>query len=135
MNSFNHYAYGAVAEWMYSYVAGICPDEKNGGFKHFTLRPTPDTRKRLPKGQKRLNYAKASYNSVNGLIESGWRRENGEIVYTFTVPEGTDARIELPVAGNSITINGVSFNCDELGAFRRSGRMVFKLHAGKYELK
>ena len=53
----------------------------------------------------------------------------------FTVPEGTDARIELPVAGKSITVNGVSFNGDELGAFRRSGRLVFKLHAGKYEIK
>ena len=135
MNSFNHYAYGAVAEWMYDTMAGIRPDEKNGGFKHFTLRPTPDDRRKIPHGQERINYVKASYNSVNGVIESSWTRQNGATVYNFTIPEGTDARVELVDSGKDIVINGVSFTLEELSAFKRSGRVVFKLGAGKYEIK
>jgi len=135
MNSFNHYAYGAVAEWMYSYAAGICPDEKNGSFRHFTLRPTPDNRKRLPIGQERMTYVNATYNSVNGLIKSAWAKEQGKTVYRFTIPKGTDARVELLDIGKEIVINGVSFTYDDLGAFKSKGRTVFKLSAGEYEIK
>lgn len=135
MNSFNHYAYGAVAEWMYATMAGISPDENRGGFKHFVLRPTPDTRKKLPRGQERISYVKATYNSVDGLIESSWSYENGAVVYKFTIPEGTDARIELIDNGKDTVINGMTFTREELGAFRRRGRIVFKLGAGKYEIR
>ena len=135
MNSFNHYAYGAVAEWMYGSMAGIRPDEKRGGFKHFTLRPTPDSRRKLPFGQERIDYVKATYNSVCGHIESSWTREQGKVVYKFIIPEGTDARIELIHSGEDITVNGVNFTRAELGAFRRNGRLVFTLTSGCYEIK
>ena len=42
MNSFNHYAYGAVAEWFYSGMCGIKPDTEAPGWEHFFLAPTPD---------------------------------------------------------------------------------------------
>lgn len=135
MNSFNHYAYGAVAEWMYSYMAGICPDKTKGGFKHFILRPTPDNRKKTPAGQEKINYVKASYNSVNGLIESSWERSNGETIYKFNVPYGTEARIELLHKNNFITINNIKFTLEELGAFKSAGRVIFKLSSGEYVIK
>ena len=135
MNSFNHYAYGAVAEWMYDTMAGIRPNKKNGGFKHFVLRPTPDNRKKVPMGQEKINYVKASYNSINGNIESSWERSNGRIIYKFTVPDGTDARVELIHKEDLITINNMVFSLKEIGAFKSSGRIVFKLSPGKYTIQ
>ena len=86
MNSFNHYAYGAVAGWMYRYMAGIVPAE---GYKTFTLQPHPD---RL------LGSAEAAYESVYGLIKSAWRYEGDTFCYTCTVPANTTATVMVPFA-------------------------------------
>ena len=60
MNSFNHYAYGAVLAWMYGTMAGISEDPKAPGFKHIILAPIPD---------KRVGHVDASYNSAYGTIK------------------------------------------------------------------
>lgn len=86
MNSFNHYAYGAVADWMYGVMAGIQPDEEQPGYEHFFLRPIED---------KRLSYVNASLETRWGTISSAWRRENGKIVYEFIVPDGCTASVEI----------------------------------------
>jgi alpha-L-rhamnosidase len=41
MNSFNHYAYGSIGEWLYQYIAGLNPDEQQPGYRHFVLSPHP----------------------------------------------------------------------------------------------
>ena len=82
MNSFNHYSFGAVAEWMYEYMAGIKPLEP--GFKRFSVAPHPDAR--VP----RVN---ASYNSINGEIKVSYDLEKGECA--VTVPEGTEAEVTI----------------------------------------
>lgn len=79
MNSFNHYAYGAVADWMYGAAAGINSDPDHPGFEHIIFRPVTD---------RRLDFAKASIDTRRGTVASEWRRENGRIKYIFTVPEG-----------------------------------------------
>ncbi len=136
MNSFNHYAYGAVAEWMFSGMCGIMPDEEAPGFGHFILRPTPDLRgaEEIPAGQERIKQARASYDSAAGRIESGWALANGRYVYRFDIPEGASARVELPVGDSTatITLNGLEYTPGELGGCIRDGRAVFELGAGSY---
>lgn len=84
MNSFNHYAYGAVADWMYGVAAGINSDPDRPGFEHIIFRPVTD---------RRLDFVKASIDTRRGTVASEWRRENGRIKYIFTVPEGCGASV------------------------------------------
>lgn len=84
MNSFNHYAYGAVADWMYGAAAGINSDPDRLGFEHIIFRPVTD---------ERLNFVRASIDTRRGTVASEWRRENGRIKYIFTVPEGCSASV------------------------------------------
>jgi alpha-L-rhamnosidase len=86
MNSYNHYAYGAVGDWLYGTVAGIETDEKNPGFTHIRFCPKPT---------ERLSFAKASLKTKYGVIRSEWQRENGKTTYTFVVPRGLTATAEL----------------------------------------
>ncbi len=85
MNSFNHYAYGAVLAWMYRHTAGIQAAEP--GFKKILMAPRPD---------RRVGSIKASYKSVHGLIKSAWRYEGEKWLWDFTIPEGTSAAVLLP---------------------------------------
>ena len=87
MNSFNHYAYGAVLGWMYRTIAGIAPDVKAPGFRKMILAPKPD---------RRLKWVKAEYRSAAGLIRSAWRYEGGKWIWEFTIPEGATATVILP---------------------------------------
>ncbi len=87
MNSFNHYAYGAVCEWIWETVAGIASDPSDPGFRTIVMKPVPD---------KRLGYVKARYNSAAGLIKSEWRYEGDTWIWDFTVPEGAKALVTLP---------------------------------------
>ena len=93
MNSFNHYAYGSVAAWMYRYAAGIKIDEEQPGYKHFFIEPYPD---------KRLGYAKARYESAYGTIRSEWKYEGESVRYCFEIPKGTTATVT--VNGNNKTL-------------------------------
>lgn len=86
MNSFNHYAYGSVADWLYGDAAGIKTDESAPGFKHIIFAPLTDGR---------LSYVKASIESRYGVIGSEWHTENGVTEYIFTVPEGCTASVIL----------------------------------------
>ena len=63
MNSFNHYAYGAVHAWLYRTAAGIAADPADPGFRHIVMKPLPD---------RRLGYVKAEYKSAAGLVKSAW---------------------------------------------------------------
>ena len=87
MNSFNHYAYGCVCEWIWETAAGIAADPAQPGFKHIIMRPIPD---------KRLGHITAEYNSAAGLIKSAWRYEGDKWIWEFTIPEGSTATVTLP---------------------------------------
>lgn len=91
MNSYNHYAYGAMKEFIYRYVAGI---ETNGaGFKKVNISP------RVVDG---LNDITASYNSVNGLITSSYKVLEDKVIYDITIPENIEGTITIDgkVLGN-----------------------------------
>ena len=101
MNSFNHYAYGSVADWMFGVMAGINTDPDSPAFRHIIFRPVTD---------ERITFVEASIDSRFGEVASKWRTEEDGTVYEFTVPEGCTACVML---------GGESF---EVG----SGKHVFK---------
>ena len=87
MNSFNHYAYGCVCEWIWETAAGIASDPAKPGFKHIIMKPVPD---------KRLGHLTAEYQSASGLIKSAWKYEGDQWIWDFTIPEGATASVTLP---------------------------------------
>ncbi|MFT4176161.1 MAG: family 78 glycoside hydrolase catalytic domain [Luteolibacter sp.] len=87
MNSFNHYAYGAIGQWMYERVAGLAPDPSQPGYKHFFIRPLTG---------KHLDFAEAQLDTPYGITRSAWKKENGKLVLDAIVPPNTTATIELP---------------------------------------
>lgn len=137
MNSFNHYAYGVVAEWLYRYVAGIEADETAPGFKHFVLQPTPDIRETLPQNQVRINRAEASHRSAYGLISSEWKfNEDGGLDYQATVPANTTATLYLPLTTDTdeITESGKALEDVEGITYKgvENGCAVMELMSGIY---
>lgn len=87
MNSFNHYAYGVVCEWLWETAAGIAADPAAPGFRHIIMKPVPD---------RRLGQLEAVYNSASGQIRSAWRYEGDNWIWEFTIPEGCTASVTLP---------------------------------------
>jgi len=137
MNSFNHYSYGAVSEWMYRYMGGIEADDSIPGFKHFILQPSPDTRITLPQGQDRITTVDASYHSSYGDIKSAWQmRNDGNLMYTATVPANTTATLYLPLAATSDVVyegnvpaeNAVGVTFVKID----NGKAVYQLMSGSY---
>ncbi len=86
MNSFNHYAYGAIGDWMYRVSAGI--DNVSPGYKEIIIQPSLTGR---------LSFSKASFESPYGTITSGWERKDGKILLNVRIPANTKATICLPV--------------------------------------
>ena len=96
MNSFNHYSYGAVSEWMYRTMGGIDIDETRPGFKYIVLQPVPDNRPEVAAGQERIDWVNASFPSCYGDIKSSWKKENdGTVSYQVTIPANTTATLHL----------------------------------------
>lgn len=81
--SLNHYSKGAVCEWLFKTMCGIHIDGDN----HFTIAPKPGGH---------FTYAKAVYDSIYGRVESGWKKEDGAIVYDIVIPANCTAKISLP---------------------------------------
>ncbi|HZJ83379.1 MAG TPA: family 78 glycoside hydrolase catalytic domain, partial [Clostridia bacterium] len=92
MNSFNHYAYGAVADWLYGAVAGIKPDPEIPGYKRILIKPQPGGG---------LTYAQAQYISVYGKVSIKWSIENDKMMVDIVIPHNTRAHIILPQADPS----------------------------------
>ena len=89
MNSFNHYAYGAIGEWLYKHVAGLDLDPQNPGYKHLLLYPHPG-------GE--LTRASAELKSMYGPIKSSWKIDQAQFTYEVTIPANTTATVTLPNA-------------------------------------
>lgn len=102
MNSFNHYAYGAIQEWMYRYMCGISFDEKFPGFKHIVLQPTPDMRRTIPAGQERISNVQGSYESQYGKITASWNISVDNMFnYHCHIPANTTATLLLPAGSET----------------------------------
>lgn len=100
MNSFNHYSFGAVYEWIIAYQLGIKADPLQPGYQHFILQPTVGGT---------FTYAKGSYDSPYGTIVSGWTAQDGVMTsYDVTVPANTSATLYLPVIGEVNVCEGAA---------------------------
>ncbi|WP_237487879.1 family 78 glycoside hydrolase catalytic domain [Hufsiella arboris] len=87
MNSFNHYAYGAIGDWMYRTIAGIDNDPENPGYKKIIIKPHPGGN---------LTYCKASLDTQYGTIKVHWEIRNDKFSMDVTVPENTTATVYVP---------------------------------------
>ena len=116
MNSFNHYAYGAVGQWLYSTVAGLNIDPSKPGYKHSIIRPCPT---------RRLNYAKASLQTMYGLLLSSWEIKGDDIIYKFRIPPNTAATIYLEAEKISY-----SQKAQDLSGIKKMGDKQFVIEAG-----
>ncbi|GAA3959391.1 glycoside hydrolase family 78 protein [Mucilaginibacter dorajii] len=101
MNSFNHYAYGAIGDWMYRVVAGINTDEDDPGFHKIIIAPHPGGK---------LTMAQAELETLYGKIKSAWTIDQGIFTLDITVPPNTTAQVILPSVTDPITENGLDIN-------------------------
>ena len=93
MNSFNHYAYGAIGDWMYRISAGI--EAGTPGYKHVIIQPHLTAK---------MDYSRASFDSPYGTINSGWERTEGKIMLKVTIPANTSSTILIPVSDPSVIL-------------------------------
>jgi alpha-L-rhamnosidase len=98
MLSFNHYAYGAVVDWIYRHVAGIAPTADRPGYRRIVVAPRPAAS---------IPWARASVESRLGEVSIDWRLEGGDLEIDLRVPHGAEAVLDLPTtAASTITIDG-----------------------------
>ena len=126
MNSFNHYAFGAIGEWLYQKVAGIDTDKQVPGYKRILIAPQPGGG---------LTYAKATYESIYGTIGSSWRRKGETLTLEVTIPPNTTATVFVPAAeGAPVTEGGVAAaeapGVEALGW--ENGAAVYRVGSGSY---
>lgn len=119
MNSFNHYAYGAVGDWLYRVVAGIDTAEEESGYRHILLAP------HIGGG---LTEADASLNSSYGQIRSHWRVENGVVTLEAEIPCNATASIRLPGLREILKSDGLIFasKTDGFTAETGSGQYIIQ---------
>jgi len=124
MNSFNHYAYGAIGEWLYSYVGGVRIDLEEPGYRHILLHPHTGGG---------LTYANTAFQSMYGEIQSNWKLEGDDFIYEVVIPANTTATVTLPKAkAEGLTIN--SKPADQKLTQVEDGVSV-ELGSGKYQFK
>ncbi len=126
MNSFNHYAYGAIGDWMYRVATGIDTEESGVGYKKITIKPHLGGK---------LTMASATLQTYYGPVVSSWKTENGNTTYNLEIPANTTATIFLPAKSIAeLTENGVKIaEAKEIkNAKYENGRVRFEVGSGKY---
>ncbi|MGN6554811.1 MAG: family 78 glycoside hydrolase catalytic domain [Verrucomicrobiota bacterium] len=135
MNSFAHYSFGAVCEWMFFHLAGI--DSDGPGYKHIVIRPTPPDAG-LKGDAQPIDWVKAHYDSIHGRIESEWRNSTKAFELETEIPANTSATIYLPATSpDNITESGKPLAKAKGVRFLRmeGDRAVLAVESGEYEFK
>jgi len=126
MNSLNHWALGAVGEWMVKTILGIQPDEEHPGYQRFAVRPGPG---------KGIAWARGEYESIRGTILVDWRLRGKEFELDLSIPANTTAIVHVPGKdvqevqegkGLAVETPGIRFLREE------DGRLVFVVESGEY---
>jgi len=125
MNSFNHYAYGAIGKWMYQVVAGIGIDENNPAYKHIIINPRPGGG---------LTSALATHQSMYGEISSGWELEGEKLTMKVQIPANTSATIHIPGDLSGIEINSSGLADTEMDYKKMEGETVVLAGSGSYTI-
>lgn len=126
MNSYNHYAYGAIGDWMYRVVAGIDTKTEGAGYKQIAIKPTPGGK---------LDSVKADYETNYGQISSHWKVTNGAVTLDVTVPPNTTATVYVPAGANSALLESgkpLATEPDIKPEAPETGYLVVKVGSGTY---
>ena len=126
MNSFNHYAYGAIGEWMYRVMAGIEIDEAAPGYKHILIQPQPGGG---------FTSVKVSHDTMYGRVSSGWTSSNDKFELVVEVPANTRATVRLPRTRlTNVTESGYALtNRPGISNARQEGESVaVEIGSGRY---
>jgi alpha-L-rhamnosidase len=128
MNSFNHYRFGAVGEWMFGVVAGIRTDPEKPGYKAIVIHPRPGGG---------LTSARAEYQSIHGPIATEWSIVGSTFTLKVTIPANTTATVYVPT-GNAATVregNVLASGAAGVKFLRMEGKAaVYSVGSGHYEM-
>ena len=126
MNSFNHYAFGAVGDWMYQNIGGIDVDPAAPGYRHSRIAPRPGAG---------LTSASASLETVYGTLSSAWKLDRGRFTLEVAIPANTSAEVTLWNARlDQVREGGVALaSRDGVRAARQRGPdVVVDVGSGRY---
>ena len=126
MNSFNHYAIGAVVEWMYRTIGGINLGDEHAAWADFVVHPQPGGT---------LTWAKTSYDSTRGEIQTAWKIEDGQFRLGVMVPANTTATIILPTADADAVREGDGPAGEAQGVTvvgAEAGTATYRVGSGRY---
>jgi alpha-L-rhamnosidase len=130
MNSFNHWAFGAVGEWVWRELAGINPDDAQPGWKHFDIRPRPC---------EGLAWVKSRYNSIRGRIVSEWKAaDDGRFLLNVEIPANTTATVFVPAKDASAVTESGHPAAEAAGVKLlkiEPGTAVFAVKSGRYRFE
>lgn len=127
MNSFNHYAYGAIGDWMYRVMVGFDTDKDAVGYKKIRIQPHVGGK---------FTHASASYETQYGKLSSGWKIQDGKLILNAEVPANTTATIYIPAtAATDVLENGQRLPLlkDIQVVGKEKEYVVVKVGSGKYE--
>ena len=127
MNSYNHYAYGAIGDWMYRVVAGLDTDEDGPGYRKICIRPHIGGK---------LTQATADLQTYYGRVLSGWKIENGKLLLDVEIPANTTASVYVPAPrAEAIQESGkaLSASTDIEVTGTENGFVTLKIGSGKYQ--
>jgi alpha-L-rhamnosidase len=126
MNSYNHYAYGAIGDWMYRVIAGIDTKTDAPGYKQIIIKPTVGGS---------LENASADYETNYGKISSHWKLENGNLLLDVEIPPNTTATVYIPTKNGSEVLEGGKPISSEPGikpGNPETGYLVLNVGSGVY---
>lgn len=129
MNSYNHYAYGSIGDWLYRKVAGLDSDDEQPGYRRVKFRPRADSA---------LTYAKAALDTPYGTVRSEWKLgEGGAVSYIFELPPNTTADAIVPGKLAAVTCNGLKLEyvAGIVSFTEVDGQVIIELGSGTYELQ
>jgi alpha-L-rhamnosidase len=126
MNSYNHYAYGAVADWIYRYAAGVDATPLDAGFHTVALHPVFDSR---------LGSAALDYASAYGAIHSDWIVQGKSAIWHVTIPPNTTGWLSSPSTAN-YKLNGIALSeSKQTKSAIHDGQSGFELPSGSYSFE
>jgi alpha-L-rhamnosidase len=129
MNSFNHYSYGAIGDWMYRILGGLNTDDTGPGYKKIMIAPQPGGK---------ISHASTQLETLYGLTGSTWKIENGTFKLDVIVPPNTSATVRLPGAAEAkVTETGVALSdVKEINNLKTINQdLEFKVGSGRYHFE
>lgn len=128
MNSFNHYAYGAIGEWLYQRVCGIAPHPDFPGYKRAILAPLPGAA---------MSHGGGSLETRSGVFVSKWTVEKSKFCFKFSIPEGADAFLRLPaLKWSQVRMEGKAIPARyKQKSTSRFGKCEMAVPAGDYQIE